>query len=78
MQEFMEIGKSPVNEHGFNMTALALRGSRFHNGVSKIHGRVASELDPVAREVVFNDQRYAYDQLILATGSGSTSTIRAS
>lgn len=30
------------------------------------------EIDPMAREVVFNDQRYAYDQLILATGSGST------
>ena len=24
------------------MTALALRGSRFHNGVSRIHGEVAS------------------------------------
>ncbi len=29
----------------FNMTALALRGSRFANGVSKIHGRVASEME---------------------------------
>ena len=30
------------------------------------------EIDPAAREVVFNDRRYAYDHLILATGSGST------
>ena len=29
--------------HGdFNMTALAVRGSRFHNGVSRIHGGVSS------------------------------------
>lgn len=31
--------------HGFNMTSLALRGSRFQNGVSAIHGRVASEME---------------------------------
>ena len=30
------------------------------------------DLDPAAREVVFNDRRLAYDHLILATGSGST------
>ena len=30
--------------HDFNMTALAIRGSRFHNGVSAIHGRVSSEM----------------------------------
>ena len=34
-------------------------------------GEVA-DIDPAAREVVFNDQRYGYDQLILASGSGST------
>src|SRR3989440_5480586 len=28
----------------FNMTALAIRGSRYHNGVSRIHGRVAQTL----------------------------------
>jgi starch phosphorylase len=32
-------------DHGFNMTTLALRGSRFHNGVSAIHGRIASEME---------------------------------
>ena len=30
------------------------------------------EIDPSAKEVVFNDRRYAYDHLILATGSGSS------
>ncbi|MBE0487247.1 alpha-glucan family phosphorylase, partial [Marinobacter sp.] len=29
----------------FNMTCLGLRGSRFHNGVSRIHGGVASEME---------------------------------
>ncbi|OUS15326.1 alpha-glucan phosphorylase [Gammaproteobacteria bacterium 50_400_T64] len=43
MAEFFELGRSPTSENGFNMTALALRGSRFHNGVSRIHGGVASE-----------------------------------
>jgi len=28
----------------FNMTALAVRGSRFHNGVSRIHGEVSSRI----------------------------------
>ncbi len=33
-------------QHGrFNMTTFALRGSRFHNGVSKIHGRVARKME---------------------------------
>jgi NADH dehydrogenase len=30
------------------------------------------DIDPEAKEVVFNDQRYGYDHLLLATGSGST------
>ncbi|WP_199767971.1 alpha-glucan family phosphorylase [Ketobacter alkanivorans] len=45
MEHFLSLGSSPVNSHGFNMTALALRGSRFHNGVSRIHGQVASEME---------------------------------
>ncbi len=45
MGEFLSYGASPLNEHGFNMTALALRGSRHHNGVSAIHGSVASEME---------------------------------
>lgn len=43
LAEFFALGRSPVNENGFNMTALALRGSRYHNGVSRIHGGVAAE-----------------------------------
>jgi starch phosphorylase len=44
-RKFLSLGASPVNERGFNMTALALRGSRFHNGVSRIHGDVASRME---------------------------------
>lgn len=43
--EFMKLGESPVHSSSFNMTALALRGSRFHNGVSRIHGSVASNME---------------------------------
>lgn len=45
IEQFLELGLSPANSHGFNMTALALRGSRFHNGVSRIHGGVAAEME---------------------------------
>lgn len=45
IDEFISLGSSPSAQGGFNMTALALRGSRFHNGVSKIHGDVASEME---------------------------------
>ncbi|HTL25229.1 MAG TPA: alpha-glucan family phosphorylase, partial [Burkholderiales bacterium] len=30
--------------HDFNMTSLALQGSRYQNGVSRIHGRISSRL----------------------------------
>jgi len=30
---------------GFNMTCLALRCTRFHNGVSRIHGEVAAQME---------------------------------
>ncbi len=42
---FLGLGANPRNPQGFDMAALALRGSRFHNGVSAIHGRVASEME---------------------------------
>ncbi|HHQ42407.1 MAG TPA: glycosyltransferase family 1 protein [Chromatiales bacterium] len=45
METLLELGSSPANQGGFNMTALALRGSRFHNGVSRIHGGVASRME---------------------------------
>jgi starch phosphorylase len=45
MKTFLQLGETPDNGGGFNMTALALRGSRFHNGVSRIHGNVASHME---------------------------------
>lgn len=39
-----ELG-SKNGDHSFNMTSLGLRGSRFHNGVSRIHGCVASRME---------------------------------
>ncbi len=42
---FIALGASPGTPGGFNMTSLALRGSRFHNGVSKIHGEVAARME---------------------------------
>ena len=44
-KEFTALGAFQGNEFGFNQTALALRGSRFHNGVSRIHGSVASQME---------------------------------
>lgn len=43
LEHVLALGDSPDNPGSFNMTALALRGSRFHNGVSRIHGTVASQ-----------------------------------
>jgi len=39
------LGRAPGTEWGLNMTALALRGSRHCNGVSRIHGGVASRME---------------------------------
>jgi starch phosphorylase len=39
--EFMALGQTPKSSD-FNMTALAARGSRFINGVSRIHGDVSA------------------------------------
>ena len=44
MEQLLALGSSPSSQGGFNMTALALRGSRFRNGVSRIHGGVASRM----------------------------------
>ncbi len=42
-EQFLALGA--VNGgHEFNMTALAIRGSRFQNGVSRIHGGVSSQI----------------------------------
>ncbi len=42
--EFIKLGAHSTNQT-FNQTALALRGSRFHNGVSRIHGSIASQME---------------------------------
>lgn len=42
-EEFLGLGRNP-NGHDFNMTTLAIRGSRYHNGVSRIHGQVSSKM----------------------------------
>ena len=42
---FLALGGSDNNHGKFNMTALAMRASRHQNGVSRIHGRVASQME---------------------------------
>ncbi len=42
-ERLVGLGSTP-NSHEFNMTALAIRGSRHHNGVSRIHGGVSSKI----------------------------------
>lgn len=42
-EEFMALGRAPDGPD-FNMTALALRASRSHNGVSRIHGHVSARI----------------------------------
>ncbi|MEO8163931.1 MAG: alpha-glucan family phosphorylase [Betaproteobacteria bacterium] len=42
-EQFMALGRVDGG-HDFNMTALAIRGSRFQNGVSRIHGGVSSHI----------------------------------
>lgn len=44
-EQFLALGTTPSTSGGFSMTALALRGSRRHNGVSRIHGTVASAME---------------------------------
>lgn len=40
-EEFLALGRTK-DSPDFNMTALAIRGTRFNNGVSRIHGDVSS------------------------------------
>ena len=42
-EEFLALGRVP-DTPDFNMTALAIRCSRFQNGVSRIHGKVSSRI----------------------------------
>ncbi|HSN17529.1 MAG TPA: alpha-glucan family phosphorylase [Gammaproteobacteria bacterium] len=39
------LGAHPPGDESFNMTALALRGSRRHNGVSRVHRQVAAAME---------------------------------
>jgi len=43
LEDLLALGRTLGNGE-FNMTALAVRGSRFHNGVSRIHGEVSARL----------------------------------
>jgi len=45
MEQLIALGNNPSNHGGLNMTAMAIRCSRFHNGVSRIHGSVASRME---------------------------------
>jgi starch phosphorylase len=42
--DLFRLGMTPSGD-AFNMTTLGLRGSRFHNGVSRIHGLEASRME---------------------------------
>src|SRR5512134_291287 len=42
-EQLLALGHAPDSPE-FNMTALAVRGSRFHNGVSRIHGGLSSQI----------------------------------
>lgn len=44
-QRLLALGSSPRNPGGFSTTTCALRGSRFRNGVSRIHGEVAAQME---------------------------------
>jgi starch phosphorylase len=46
--QFLELGSNPRDPNGFCTTSLAVRGSRFRNGVSRIHGDVAAEMESYA------------------------------
>jgi len=45
LDTLLAFGNSGNDDLQFNMTAFALRGSRFHNGVSKVHGGIASTME---------------------------------
>lgn len=44
IERFLDLGRGDERDR-FNFTTLCLRGSRYHNGVSKIHEGVASEIE---------------------------------
>ncbi|MGH8132745.1 MAG: alpha-glucan family phosphorylase, partial [Steroidobacteraceae bacterium] len=44
VERFLELARAPSAPHLFNMTRLALNGTRHVNGVSRIHGGVSARL----------------------------------
>ncbi len=45
VEQVLALGAEHDTPDSFNMTLLALRGSRFANGVSRIHGGIAAEME---------------------------------
>ena len=43
-ERFMALGRPPHGGNHFNMTRLAINGSRYQNGVSRIHGGVSKRI----------------------------------
>ncbi len=61
VDRLLQLGRDPAHPGGFNMTCLGLRGSRFHNGVSRINGRIAAEMNShVWPEVPAQDNPFGY------------------
>ncbi len=46
--QFLALGANPRDPSTFCSTSLAVRGSRFRNGVSQIHGGIAAEMESYA------------------------------
>jgi starch phosphorylase len=44
-ERFLALGAKPTVVESFFPTALAMRGSRYRNGVSRIHGDIAAEME---------------------------------
>lgn len=43
-EQFMDLGRLSPSQSDFNMTTLAITGSRYINGVSRIHGEVSANI----------------------------------
>jgi starch phosphorylase len=58
--QLIGLGLTPDSEE-FNMTALAIRGSRYQNGVSRIHGQVSARIcSPLWPEVAPDESPMSY------------------
>jgi starch phosphorylase len=59
-EDLLALGRVDSNQE-FNMTALAIRGSRFQNGVSRIHGSVSARIcAPLWPEVAPEENPLSY------------------